>query len=263
LWQSLQHCRHKQYLHSEESLKSSHYQLLYCPRSNSQLQWKPWTTPTMTLNLLRKILASPNPPELVQVLQGETVPNEVLEISRFTDRELLDLTGATGPVQFKSLMASYRLAPKEIVLSFVLECGLHVLPIAKDAYPAEALLDKVSRIHGLSLDETFSLLEELSPEIKELHLRSDVDRHAAGERIMKERGFVPLEVGEAICRVFGAMSVLQIMTVIVTQRNSPRFLRNVDCLMPSLLLVYPNASNDLEEWMVQTFLRQIEAYESQ
>src|SRR5690349_5747276 len=92
------------------------------------------------LALLRRILANPTPEELTLALEGQTVSKEIRQIAQFVGRQLLDYTGSNGPPQFKSLMVAWRLAPRDVVLSFVMECAFYALPVAAAVYPYEDLL---------------------------------------------------------------------------------------------------------------------------
>lgn len=213
----------------------------------------------MNKRLILKILSNPTPIGLQESIDREEVPEEIIKISQFDKREVLNFTGTVGPPQFQALMAAYRLTSYEVVLRFVIECALRVLPVAQRAYPQEQLLVQFSMLASMPLKSLTIKVEELKSQIKRLCDKAERDSHESKLQILAEKGFIPIDQAHEISRGFGAMSVLLISCIIILEKDLDRLPYDVDGVMSSLMLVYQGAEDELGQWMVSRLSELVES----
>lgn len=212
------------------------------------------------IDLIRRILATPTPGGLVSALNGRDVAQEIFDISKFDDRQLVDFTGTSGPSQFKSIMVVCRLAPRDVILSLVVECTLHVLPVATAAYPNEGVLAQFALLKSSSTMFIRQEMAAMRESIDQLYRRSNADEEESRSQKFDQLGYVPLEWGQEVGRASSAICVLTMATVIVTNEDSTRFARNVDGTMCALRRVFPDDTEKLGKWMVAKLSQLVEAH---
>lgn len=212
------------------------------------------------IELIRRVLRSGNSEDLASALSGQDVAPEIEEISKFDDRQLLDFAGTSGPSQFKSIMIACRLAPRDVVVSFVVECALYVLPFARAAYPAESALIEFASIDSSNTSETRQKIAGLRESIKKLGRTSRADDDVRRTEMFNQMGYVPLEWGQDVGRAVGAVSMLIMTTIIVANQESSSFVWDVDATMVALVNVFPRSAEELGRWMSAKLSQLVEAY---
>lgn len=214
------------------------------------------------LALLRKVLGNPTSHGLASALRDQDIAQEVLSIAHFDDRQLLDFTGTVGPSQFRTIMVACRLAPREIAISFVMECAILVLPIAFATYPRVSVLAELASLSG-SIPLIAQAITRLRDEIEDLYKQSQADDEGRRRAIFDQLGYVPLETGVEIGRVSSAVCLLSMATVIVSKQESPKFVRNVDGMMIALVGSFPARDEELGQWAVSKLRELIEVFARQ
>lgn len=204
----------------------------------------------MNSSLILKILADPTIDNLRALIDGEEVSEEVTTISQFGEREVLDFTGTVGPPQFRSLMVSWRLASHDVVISFLIDCAFHVLPIALQHYSNTQVLGTLESHRNSSIAFFRTRLVELSQQIQQLYMQAEAEETVRRKAKFDQIGYVPLEWGQENGRASSAVCVLHMISVALENHNSPRFARNVDGLMCALVNVFPDFTDELGETLV-------------